>query len=333
MPNSPYTPQSTPATYNSSPPADDGSAVASNQIDWSKIKTKIGDALDTFCTNIDSALQTAFGKVPNLDADEQNTFQGVVAFTSSELTIASGSITATRTHHTVDTESDAATDDLDTIAVGSVPDGAVLYLGQNNASRDVTVKHGTGNIFLQRGGDYTLDDSNHRLELIRDGANWYEVGQRVAGQIVQAVHTTSGTLVTGTTTIPNDDTIPQNTEGVAAPALDTEITPTNTTNRLLVECFVYASNDAAEALAIALFQDSTAGALATGYGHGFGSSQGDPGPLIIRHEMAAGTVSATTFKVRIGATGAGTTSINGTGGVAKHGGVLASHIRVTELTS
>jgi len=73
---------------------------------------------------------------------------------SSTLTISGGSITATQNWHTIDTESAAATDDLDTITAGA--DGQVLLLRLNNAARLVTVKHGTGNISTTTGLDFTL---------------------------------------------------------------------------------------------------------------------------------------------------------------------------------
>src|SRR5690606_3555049 len=66
----------------------------------------------------------------------------------TELTIASGVITITSTlpivYHMVDTESDAASDDLDTISGGI--DGQRLVLRTVTGSRDVTVKNNTGNI-------------------------------------------------------------------------------------------------------------------------------------------------------------------------------------------
>lgn len=46
--------------YNSSPPADDGSTAASNQVTWAKIKTKLSDALNTAIAAINSGLTTAF---------------------------------------------------------------------------------------------------------------------------------------------------------------------------------------------------------------------------------------------------------------------------------
>ncbi|UOF80947.1 hypothetical protein [Caudoviricetes sp.] len=46
--------------YNSSPPADDGSTSASNQITWDRIKTKLPDPLNTAIAAINSGLTTAF---------------------------------------------------------------------------------------------------------------------------------------------------------------------------------------------------------------------------------------------------------------------------------
>lgn len=90
---------------------------------------------------------------------------------TSELTIASGAITVTGNWHSVDTESDGASDDLDTINGGVA--GQVLYLQANNSSRTVVVKDGTGNI--KCGGDRSLDNAEDVIQLISDGTNWYEV--------------------------------------------------------------------------------------------------------------------------------------------------------------
>jgi hypothetical protein len=93
-----------------------------------------------------------------------------VAFYSSELTIAAGVITVTRTHHIVDTQADAATDDLDTITLTTAVTGNILILQPANAARDVVVKHNTGNILLADGLDYTMDDVSDILFLVYDAA-------------------------------------------------------------------------------------------------------------------------------------------------------------------
>ena len=103
---------------------------------------------------------------------------GPIAYkATSELTIATGAITVLGNVHTVDTESDAANDDLDTITAGdNVLAGHLLIISAANAGRDVVVKDGTGNINLP-GGDYTIDDADKRLTLIYDGPNWEEISR------------------------------------------------------------------------------------------------------------------------------------------------------------
>lgn len=93
----------------------------------------------------------------------------------TELTIASGAVTATRGFHTIDTESDAASDDLDTVNGGE--DGDVLVIRANHTDRTVVAKDGTGNLALN--GDCTLDASSDTLTLIYDGdlSKWVELAR------------------------------------------------------------------------------------------------------------------------------------------------------------
>jgi hypothetical protein len=94
---------------------------------------------------------------------------------TSELTIATGAVTATGGYHNIDTESDAASDDLDTINGGV--DGMRLVIRANNTARTVVVKDATGNI--QCAGDMSLDSTQDTMELIYDGTltAWLEVGR------------------------------------------------------------------------------------------------------------------------------------------------------------
>lgn len=90
-----------------------------------------------------------------------------------ELTISGGEITATQNYHQVDTQGDAATDDLDTINGGTV--GQILILRPQNDSRTVVLKDGTGNLKLT--GDFSLDDLDDTITLIYTGSNWLEVAR------------------------------------------------------------------------------------------------------------------------------------------------------------
>ncbi len=86
-----------------------------------------------------------------------------------ELTIATGAVAVTRTNHTVDTEADAATDDLATITGGA--NGNLLLLTAANSGRVVTLKHASGNIRTTDGQDIALS-ADGPLFLERGATNW-----------------------------------------------------------------------------------------------------------------------------------------------------------------
>lgn len=94
---------------------------------------------------------------------------------AGELTISSGAISVTGGFHTVDTESDAATDDLDTINGGI--DGQHLIIRAENSARTVVAKDGTGN--LQLAGDFSMDNAQDTLQLIFDNtlSAWLEISR------------------------------------------------------------------------------------------------------------------------------------------------------------
>lgn len=147
---------------------------------------------------------------------------------------------------------------------------------------------------------------------------------------MQVVNTVDTDMATGTTVMPIDDTIPQITEGDEYMTLD--ITPNASTNRLKIEVLVNASSSAAaNAIVVALFKDSTANALSTGWNR----TQTADGPTQIKlvHDMVADTTSSITFRVRVGAQSAGTVTVNGIAGARYFGGVLQSSITVTEYNA
>ena len=148
-----------------------------------------------------------------------------------------------------------------------------------------------------------------------------------AAKNVQIVSTITGAVATGTTQIPMDDTIPQNTEGDQYMSL--AITPTSATNILIIQAsVVISSNGASGYMSSALFQDSTANARAVVTETSVGSTEFVT--LTTNFKMAAGTTSATTFKIRCGLDRAGTTTFNGYNGNRKFGGAMASSIIITE---
>jgi len=149
-----------------------------------------------------------------------------------------------------------------------------------------------------------------------------------SGTPVQKVIGTTAASSTQTTLIAFDDTIPQSSEGTEI--VTVSITPKATANRLIIRGTVHYAHTVAGVQTLALFQDSTASAIAVVGEHK--SETGSTHGSTVFHEMAAGTTSSTTFKLRMGAQSAGTTTINGFNAGRLYGGVLISSIEIIEVT-
>ena len=205
------------------------------------------------------------------------------------------------------------------LAVGAIADGEELV------RVGATVIGSGARSIRETGGPTALV-----VGAVADREALQRVGATIVGikTVIQAIHSADAAVATGTATIPADDTIPQTSEGNQY--LSVTITPKSTSNRLLIEAVLMLTNTAGQRMIAALFQDATAGALAAVEVRI--PTVTEIIQTILVHEMAAGTVSATTFKIRAGASVAGTTTFNGVGGVRRFGGIAASFIRVTELT-
>ena len=157
------------------------------------------------------------------------------------------------------------------------------------------------------------------------GLTWAEAG---GGKLLQIVHGSNASVSTTTTTLPNDDTKPQNTEG--GEVVTVAITPANASNKLFITSNIQMTkNSGSHAGYIALFQDTTADALACAWGTSDTANNGNSHSLT--HVMTAGTTSATTFKMRGGYVNAGTVTFNGESGGAKLNGTLFSTITIMEI--
>ena len=197
---------------------------------------------------------------------------------------------------------------------GSDAQGDILY---NNGTNIQNLPAGTSGQFLKTQGS---------------SANpvW-----ATAGGLVQAVHTQSGAVSTGSTALPLDDTIPVDNEGVEFSGLDTTITPTNSSNKLLIEVNVNVAANGPSYIGVVLFQDGVGdGAVSAVAGQvQYQSESGVSNQIYLSYEMVAGTTSATTFHVRSGTPGGNSMTFNGTGGTTRlYGGVMASTMRISEIT-
>ncbi len=147
------------------------------------------------------------------------------------------------------------------------------------------------------------------------------------GKLKQIQSTQDGVLQTFSTPyVPNDNTIPQNTEGTEVMTLS--ITPQSASSTLMIMAKAFAENSTNVVVTMALFRDSTADALATA----FDTAPGDDSPfsLSLTHNVASGSTATTTFKIHLGGTG-GTMAFNGLGaGQGRYGGTLSSQITIIE---
>ena len=162
--------------------------------------------------------------------------------------------------------------------------------------------------------------STLKVDTIEDKAGAFE-----HARLVQVVSEQSTAIVTGTTQMPSDNTIPQNTEGVECETIT--ITPTHASNILHIISVHQISHTASALLGIALFQDSTSSALAA-------ECYSVPSSAMVcslNHTMTAGTTSATTFKIRVGRNDTGTVTYNGQGCAARFGAIPCSSIIICEV--
>lgn len=231
-----------------------------------------------------------------------------------------------------------------TIGLNAVPTGTEGYLiiePDSSTNREViyyTSKTSNSVLLPSAGAGRGLDGTtaqSHssgatvRMEITSSHWNALKDGTAFngSGHCVQMAKTTTSAVATGTTVIPYDDTIPQNTEGDQY--LSLTYTPKSASNRLVIESVVNLSNSNGTITGIsALFQDSTADALAANCF--FMLTATAQIQIKVVHEMAAGTTSPTTFKIRAGFSGAGTTTLNGQSGARRFGGTSYSYLIVRE---
>lgn len=155
-------------------------------------------------------------------------------------------------------------------------------------------------------------------------------GVKRTGEIVQVQHTVVTGVVSGTTVLPQDDTIPQITEGFEV--ITCAITPSSAANNLLIMANINITHYVAETkAAYALFKDADANALAAvSVGVQF-----TPNPVPLVHKVVAGGIAQITYRIRTGPPAAGTTYVNtvfSTTGRA-YGGVAATTLTIQEIAA
>lgn len=145
------------------------------------------------------------------------------------------------------------------------------------------------------------------------------------GKDVQYVSVTTTSLLTTTTAIPDDNTIPQISEGVEV--VTTNIAPLASNNTLRVFALVHCGASA-QALTViaALFTNGVTNAVSAAREVSEGSNEH---ALPIVFEIVVLSTNSMTFSLRAGAE-SGTATINGDAGAAKLGGTLISGLYIRE---
>jgi hypothetical protein len=151
----------------------------------------------------------------------------------------------------------------------------------------------------------------------------YGHGVPLPGEAIQEQINFDGAVATGTTTIPKDDTVPQNTEGTQF--MSQAITPTSAANILDVAHEGEWNGNGSGGIVLALFKESDASAI------GAFVCVTQEGQISIRHRRLARTTSAITFKIRVGQGTSGTITFNGTAGSREMGGVMSSYLGAKEI--
>ena len=131
------------------------------------------------------------------------------------------------------------------------------------------------------------------------------------------------------TTIPLDNTIPQNTEG--SEIFTVSITPTSAANYIRVRAVVNFSQDAGAGSLItaALFVDATANAVAAAKSFS-GTYDIWDGQITIDYRVLAGSTTARTYKLRMGSNAGYSFTVSGRANAGLYGGVNISSMTVNE---
>jgi hypothetical protein len=148
-----------------------------------------------------------------------------------------------------------------------------------------------------------------------------------SGSVVKTQTTLSQALLTGTTTIPFDNTIPQTTEGTNF--FSVAWTPAAIGNLIRIETTIFGAYSVAAHVIAALFQDATANALAAISMQTTTTNQDVH--LTLVYQFTAVSTSSTTIKLNIGGSTAGTFTLNGNAGASVFGGTATSSFRITEI--
>lgn len=162
-------------------------------------------------SNINSRLSELDAAISGFQ-DGTNAFNQINLGTAFTVTISAGEVVALASNLKIDTEGATASDDLDTIRGGT--DGMLIIVSAANAARDVVLKHGTGNIQMRNGADYTLDTADKALILVYVSGNWVDAsGESYESSGARAYVNSALNIPTASSTMVAFDTEAYDTDG------------------------------------------------------------------------------------------------------------------------
>lgn len=149
------------------------------------------------------------------------------------------------------------------------------------------------------------------------------------GTVIQDIFQDDGLFASGTTTIPEDSSIPQQSEGDQY--AKQSITYTSAVNLAEIEHVGFYGHSTAVGIIVAFFQGSGTNALAAWTIAQWGGAPGG-GVNFMRYRHIPGTAgSSFEYKVRAGLESAGTTYYNSSTGASLYGGLTRSSLRIREI--
>jgi len=149
-------------------------------------------------------------------------------------------------------------------------------------------------------------------------------------RIIQTEIFQTSETITGTASIPRNDTIPQSNEGFEV--MKCAITPTHRSNLIVVDSVANGSvGNTNDNVTMALFQDANANSLAACV-KGTPNVIHQPVNLKLKYVLVADTADSTEFKIRVGANQPNIKfTFNGYDGTGLFGGRCFSHLTLMEL--
>ena len=154
----------------------------------------------------------------------------------------------------------------------------------------------------------------------------FRVGMPLPGYVIQTKRTVTGAVATGTTTIPNDDTVPQDSEGDQY--MTVELDPDSGANAIRLQAVVNGAISAGSPMAAALYRTAETQAYVAVQQE---AAANVPKQLHLDYLLLAPATTNTIYEVRAGPSTAGTMTFNGVSAGRKYGGVMNSYIQADEI--